>query len=182
MENMALTRKKFLTDDELESTFALLNKHKGTRDSILIRLALFSGGRSCEVLKVTPADLEANTVTIYGAKGSNDGTLPLPPDFFAELQEYVRAQAIKPDQKIFPITTRHFRRIWAEWRPVRKPKLHSLRHTCGVRLYANSRNIHAVQTFLRQKNIKNTMIYLDFVEGADQLREGTQGMWDRKLG
>lgn len=178
---MTLTRKKFLSDDELEATLNLLHKHKGTRDSILIRLALFSGGRSCEVLAVKPSDLDASTVTLYGAKGSNDRTVPLPPDFFAELQAFVKAEGTKPNERIFPITTRHFRRVWSYWRPVRKPKLHGLRHTLGVRLYNNSKNIHAVKTFLGQVNIKNTMIYLDFVEGTNQLRSESDGMWEKKL-
>ncbi len=179
---MTLTRKKFLSDDELTETLALLNRHKGTRDSILIRLALFSGGRSCEVLALKPEDLHASTVTLYGAKGSNDRTVPLEPVFFAELQAFIQAKGLARNERIFPITTRHFRRIWSHWRPVRNPKLHGLRHTLGVKLYANSRNIHAVKTFLGQKNIKNTMIYLDFVEGANELRSEAEGMWEKKLG
>lgn len=178
---MTLTRKKFLTDDELESTMVLLHRHRGERDSILIRLSLFSGGRSCEVLAVKPEDLDANTVTLYGAKGSNDRTVPLPPDFFAELQAFVLAQGVRAGDRIFPFSTRHFRRIWDAWRPARKPKLHGLRHTGGVRLYKKSRNIHLVKTFLGQVNIKNTMIYLDFVEGTEELRAESEGMWD-KLG
>lgn len=179
---MTLTRKKFLSDDELADLFARLNAAKGTRDSLLIRLALHCAGRSCEVLAVKSEDLQENTVTLYGAKGSADRTVPLPPPLFDELQEYIKREGIQRKQQIFPITTRHFRRIWSYWRAERCPKLHSLRHTFGVKLYNNSKNIHAVKTSLGHMNIRNTMIYLDFVEGTNQLRTESEGMWEKKLG
>lgn len=175
-----LTEKKFLGDDELKSLLKLLDRHKGQRDSIMIRLALFSAARSIELLKIRKCDLGKNSVTIaFPAKGSNPGTLPLPAAFFKELSEYVKE--MKDEDVIFPISTRQFRRIWDQYRPARKPGGHSLRHTLGVKLYNNNKNIHAVQTFLRQKNIQNTMIYLDFVEGVSTLREGTKGMWNKPL-
>lgn len=176
---MTLTRQKFLSDDELEATFKLLDRHKGTRDSILIRLALFSGARSCEILQVKPRDLDSNTVTIFGAKGSNDRTVPLPPDFFTELQAFVQAESVKAGDLIFPITTRHFRRIWSAWRPARNPKLHGLRHTLGVNFYRDTRDIHATKTLLGHRACSSTFVYLDYIEGAESLAEKMQGVFKK---
>lgn len=174
MNNM--TRQKFLSDQELNDLFRLMEKHKGTRDYFLIMLTLYCGARSCEVLKVRKCDIGTNCVTIsFPAKGSDARTVPLPAPFTKGLKEYAEQ---KGDQDVlFKISTRHFRRIWDQYRCARKPKLHGLRHTLGVRLYGNSKNIHAVKTFLGHRNIKNTMVYLEFVEGADQLRNETKGMW-----
>jgi len=175
-----LTEKKFLSDDELKNLMKLLQRHKGERDSIMIRLALFTGARSVELLKIRKCDLGKNTVTIeFPAKGSNARTVPVPAEFFKEVAEYVKGKA--SDDVLFPITTRQYRRIWDGFRPARKPKGHALRHTLGVKLYNNKKNIHAVKTFLGHKNIKNTMVYLDFVEGVSTLREETKGMWNKPL-
>ena len=176
---MTLTKQKFLSDEELEATFKLLNKHKGTRDSILIRLALFSGARSCEVLQVKPKDLDSNTVTIFGAKGSNDRTVPLPPEYFNELQEFIQVAGIKSDELVFPITTRHFRRIWSEWRPASKPKLHGIRHTLGVNFYRSTSDIHATKTLLGHRSYQSTFVYLDYVEGADLLAEKIKSVFKK---
>jgi len=116
-------------------------------------------------------------VTLYGAKGSNDRTVPLPPDFFAELQAFVKAEGIKRTAQIFPITTRHFRRIWSAWRPVRNPKLHSLRHTLGVNFYRQTQDIHATKTLLGHKSYANSFIYLSYVEGAELLAEKMTGVF-----
>lgn len=175
-----ITRKKFLSEDELEELIRRCEKYNHERDSILIRLSLFSGARSCEILALKRGDLheKETAITIHGAKGSNDRTVPLPAAFFKVLKEY--ADAFSEDERLFPFSTRHYRRIWDTWRSSRKPKLHGLRHTFGIKFYDNSRNIHATKTFLGHKNIKNTMVYLDFIEGAEQLRAGADGMWQKK--
>lgn len=175
------TEKKFLSDAELKDLMKLLNKHKGERDSIMIRLALFSGARSCELLKIRRCDLGKNSVTIaFPAKGSNARTIPIPAEFYRELLEHV-AMKKADEERLFSICTRQFRRIWDAYRPARKPKGHSLRHTLGIKLYNNKKNIHAVKTFLGHQNIKNTLIYLDYVEAVCTLREETKGMWTKPL-
>ena len=173
-----LTEKKFLSQKELDRLTEILDKHPG-RDATLIKLALFTGARSCEVLAVRKIDLGQNSVTIFGAKKSNDRTVPLPASFFREISELCKGT---PDNdKIFPITTRQFRRIWNQYRPNHQLGIHSLRHTVGVRMYMTSSNLHAVKTMLGHKNLSSTMIYLNYVEGVKQLKNSMRGMWSRKL-
>lgn len=169
---------KFLTDKEVEAQLDLLNAHRGERDSIMIRVALYTGGRGCEVLAVTKADLREGAVFLYGAKGSNDRLVPVPMDFFRELLEL--ATHLQAEDRLFPISTRHFRRIWDTWRVAPDKGAHCLRHTLGVRHYANCTDIHATKTVLGHKNIANTMKYLDFVEGQRKLRSTMKGVFNMK--
>jgi len=169
-----LTKDKFLTDAEFNRLIDTLKKFNTDPNSLLIRLVLFTGARSVEALRVTPSDLENGAVFIRGAKGSNDREMHVPPDFFEELAEFAKAKGT--DQRLFPISERHFRRIWDWWRPVKKGG-HCLRHTFGVRLYKATRDINVVRNALGHKNVKNTMVYLDFVESDEKLKGAVQGMW-----
>lgn len=180
-----LTEAKFLNDEELKTLFCLLERSKVNpktkteyRDSLLLRLALRLSGRSCEILRLRPMDLGKDTVTLWGAKGSNSRTLPLPIDLIRELKEYCKD--LNPEARIFPISTRHFRRIWDHYRPNTSKGAHSMRHTGALKLYSNCRDLKAVQYMLGQKEIKNTMVYLDFVEGAQKLRSQMKGMWNKR--
>lgn len=184
---MSLTEGKFLTDEEFKTLQDLLAKFKDPakssktsyRDALLLSLAIKTSGRGVEVLKVTPSDLGQGTVTVPGAKGSNSRTIPLPTDFFRELKDY--CEGMNPKAPIFPISTRHFRRIWSQYRPNPKKGSHSMRHTGALKLFLNCQNLKAVQQYLGQKEIKNTMIYLDYSEGTHKLRSRMKGMWTKKL-
>lgn len=172
---------KFLNDLELEELFIKLKEERGQRNALLIRLVLETGARSVEALQVTKADIkDGGGVHLHGAKGSNDRTVPISAELFRDLQQY--AAQMNDCDKLFPITTRRFRQIWARYRINPNLGLHALRHTYGVRLYNSGNDIHAVKTALGHKNISNTMVYLDFVEGVKKLRKSTKGMWKKKLG
>lgn len=185
MTQSVLTEAKFLTDDELTALLILLEQNKGNtktkteyRDSLLLRLTLRSSARSCEILRLRSKDLGKGMITLWGAKGSNSRSIPLPVELMRELKEYVKN--LNPDDRIFPISTRHFRRIWDHYRPNPSKGTHSMRHTGALKLYVNCRDLKAVQYLLGQKEIKNTMVYLDFVEGTQKLRSQMKGMWSRK--
>lgn len=183
---MQLTQNKFLTDEELKALYLLLEKIKDKtktteteyRDSLLLRLTLRSSARSCEILRLRPKDLGKDMITLWGAKGSNSRTIPVPIELIRELKEYCKD--LSSEDQIFPITTRHFRRIWDLYRPNASKGTHSMRHTGALKLYVNCRDLKAVQYLLGQKEIKSTMVYLDFVEGTSKLRSQMKGMWGRK--
>jgi len=172
-----LTENKFLSDQELQGLLKMCNRHRGKRDSIMIRFALFTGARGCEILQVRKSDLNQGAVSLVGAKGSNNRTMPLPDDFYEELIEYCNNQ--QDEEFLFPVAIRTFRWIWDKWRPNTKLGLHSLRHTFGVKLYMNCKDIHAVKTALGHRSIGNTQIYVDFVESQQRLKEVTEGMWGK---
>ncbi len=173
----ALTENKFLTDKELASMLELCGRHRGTRDSILLRFILFTGDRGCEALGVTKADIGNGCVSIRGAKKSNNRDVPLPADFFQELSAYVTN--IGDRDRLFPIATRTLRYIWDQFRPNPNKGVHSLRHTYGVRLYNNCKDVHVVKNALGHRSLLNTQIYLDFVESHRAMKKATKKMWGK---
>lgn len=177
-----LTADKFLTDDERKQLVCSLEKHRGERDSLLIRLALYTGGRSCEVLALRPCDFGKRCVTIRAAKGSNNRTIYFEDKrFFKELLQYIVTRGVGPHDRIFPISTRHFRRIWDYWRPNPNKGTHALRHTAATMLYINTKDIHLVKTFTGHKQINNTMMYLEYVEGQRSMQRSMRGMWRNSI-
>jgi len=175
-----LTENKFLSDSEVNQLFTLLENHKGERDSIMLRLSLFTGARGIELINILKSNLgNDECITIKGRKRSNDRTIPLPKPFFNELKEY--AKHFSDNQKLFPISVRRCRQIWDQYRPNKNKGLHSLRHTQGVRLYDSSRDIHLVQTVLGHKIIENTLKYLDYVESSEKIRGCMNKMWKKKV-
>jgi len=173
-----ITGTKVLSIKELAHLIGLLNKYKGERDSIVLRLLLYTGARGCEALQVRPKDLADNQVTIFGAKGSNDRTIALPVAFFREIEEF--SKDMDRDQPIFKIKTRQLRRIWDKWRPNPERSLHSTRHSFAVRLYEVCNNIIAVKANLGHRNIQNSMTYLEYVETTLNMRKHITGMWNFK--
>lgn len=158
---------KYLLQNELESLEALLERHQTTRNAILIMTALKTGGRASEILSLSFKDLDPNakTVRLTGLKGSNDREIPMRTPIFNRLYEYAKNQ---PD-KIFPITYNRFCQIWHEFRPVQK-KLHSLRHTFAIEIYKKTNDIKLVQRALGHTTMTHTMIYMDYVYSAREMR------------
>jgi integrase len=79
--------------------------------------------------------------------------------------------------KLFPISTRMLRKIWAKVRPANGKGVHSLRHTVGVDYYKESRDVHGTGGVLGHKSLKNTMIYLTFVESREQRTDVFKKIW-----
>ena len=190
MGAIQITELKKLSYQETASTLALCKDNKSSttktkkvnnehRDSILIRLFFYTGARGCELLKLTPKDFsDRGAVTIKGAKGSNDRTIPLTSDdylFPTEVREYIKSRNIQPTERIFKISSRRLRQIWDFWRPNSHKGIHSIRHTVGVQLFLNCKNIHVVKTVLGHKSLTSTQVYLDYVESQRSLGKDMKG-------
>lgn len=176
---MKLTQNKFLTDEEIKLLKWQLKQEDNQTHVLMVEMAMFSGARSAEILEITKADVSHGCVTIRGKKGGNDRTVPLPPSFFQKLKKFIKS--FDDGDRIFPYTTQMFRYIWKKLSPNKNKSLHCLRHTMGAKLYNNCEDIHAVKTLLGHKNIQNTMVYLDYVEGNKKLKQSIKGMWSNKL-
>lgn len=184
MGAIQITENKHLNDPEIDYFLALLKRHKNERDSIMLRIALYTGARGCELLQIRVKDFSKGSVTVKGAKGSNDRTLPLTSDdylFPLEIQNYIKTNSLKADDRLFPITTRMFRKIFAIWRPNPNKGAHSLRHTVGVKLFNSCENIHIVKTVLGHKSLTSTQVYLDYVESQRHLKKKMKGFLRRRL-
>jgi len=179
-----ITERKYLTDLEADYLISLCKQNRGERDSILLRLLLYTGARGCEVLKLTPKDFARGSVTLKGAKGSNDRSVPITSDdhlFPHEIRQYIIKYNIKPNSRIFKISTRRLRQIWDFWRPNPHKGSHAIRHTTGIKFYLACADIHKVKSLLGHRQINNTQVYLDFCHGTRTLGKAMRGMWKKRI-
>jgi len=164
----SLNKNKYLLDDDYEGLIGLLKTYlkQDTRNCVLLLIALQTGARATEILRLKTSDIdhENKTVLIKGIKGSNDREIPLYPYVFNEL---VKLES--KDDLVFPISYNRLRQIWQHYRPTHK-KFHSLRHTFAIRLYKKTKDIRLVQVALGHRNITNTMVYAEYVYTQQELK------------
>lgn len=158
--NYSITRDKFLNQDELAMLKRLIAQYP-SRDTVLIDLALHTGGRAQELLNIQQHDLndEHETVFIKGSKGSKDREIPVPTYLYKELKAHIP----------FDISYRRLSQIWDLYKPVDK-KFHSLRHTFAIELYKRTKDIKLVQICLGHKSITSTQVYAEFVYELNEMR------------
>lgn len=166
MKRYQLNSTKYLSDIEQNALLKLLD---GSRDALMIRLALCTGGRASEILGLSRADIDTaqKSVMIRGIKGSNDREIPLSKTNFAHLSVYLKTLTT---ERLFPLSHDTFQNAWYWFRPCKK-KLHSLRHTFAINLYRKTRDIRLVQVALGHKSINNTMIYAEYLYSSEELRK-----------
>jgi integrase len=185
MGAIVLTENKFLTDNETAHLLALLKRHKSERDSIMLRISLYTGARGCELLALTVKDFSSNgKVHITGAKGSNSRDVDLNFEdylFSKEVAKYIESEGLKGEDRLFPISTRRLRYIWDFWRSNPNKGIHSIRHTTGLLLYLNSGDINKVKSLLGHRQINNSQIYAEFTHGPRTLKKAMKGMFKKKI-
>lgn len=165
-----LTPDKYLDESEIEQLQEILDKYRDsdTRDVLLIELALNTGIREGELIRIKKSDLKKSydarskrwmryVFVSKPEKGSSKRIIPLKAALFDALESY--SQTFRGDL-LFPISTSRVRQIWMHYRPFSKP-FHSLRHTFGRRMYEIDHDLRTVQYLLGHKSIQNTQIYTE---------------------
>jgi integrase len=170
----SLSRTKFLSTDEYERLESVLKRTLLTaqsRDAIILFLALRTGARAQEILNLRVVDFSSKhrTVFVRGLKGSNDREIPIPDWLSSKIEAQIQRATIHSEDLIFPITYNRLAQIWYHYRPVKK-KFHSLRHTFAYRIFEHTKDIKLVQLSLGHRSIANTMIYMDYFYGLEQMR------------
>lgn len=167
-----ITKQKFLSESEFQEIYSLIAL-KTDRDSLMMRLLVETGARESEILALTSKDFEAGMVTLKGLKGSNDRSIPIKEDLYESLLKLCSSK----ETLLFPISSRRFRYIYREvFGPLGK-SARALRHTMGIRLYEKSRNVLLVKQVLGHKALSSTMIYMEYVEGQEKLKEHLRGLF-----
>ena len=170
IKRYSLNKNKYLIDPEFDRLIYLLKSHldNDRRNCTLLFLALFTGARATEILRIKKTDINEydESIFITGIKGSNDREIPLAPWLFDSV---LKLKCSTEGPLLFPISYNRLRQIWQLYRPVEK-KFHSLRHTFAIRLYKKTSDIKLLQIALGHRNITNTMIYADFVYTQKEMR------------
>ncbi len=161
-----LTRDKFLSPEEQEHLEKNVASANPDRDQLLIQLAMATGARAQEILNVNIKDLAESDTSVYirGLKGSRDREIPLPKALFIALK------SLESEGRLFPISYQRLHQIWQNYRPNGK-KFHALRHTFAINLYRRTKDVRLVQLALGHKDLRNTMVYVDFQYSIDELRK-----------
>ncbi|MFN3454045.1 MAG: tyrosine-type recombinase/integrase [Pseudobdellovibrio sp.] len=152
-----LTKRDYFNENELNLLKQCL---KNDRNSLLIKLALVTGARESELIKLSKDSLNPtnNTIYIEATKGSNDREIAISHELMVDLMNL-------PTHMLFDINTSRIRQIWYKLRPLSiKKRFHCFRHTFGVELYKINKDIMFVKDAMGHKSINNTMAYVRCVD------------------
>ncbi|MFT5731307.1 MAG: integrase/recombinase XerD [Desulforhopalus sp.] len=139
-------------------------------------LELMARGGMCigEVLKVTPGDIQENSLIIQNPKsGRAEETVYVPRKILVRLSEYVKINDFSTDERIFPIS------YVAAWSMVRKAgrlveielKPHDLRRHVATFASRSGTPIEIVsKVILRHANLSTTQRYLGKVNDTEAIR------------
>ncbi len=170
---MELNKAKVLSDDEFRELSGSLENNEKTdfRNTTLIWMLLHTGARVSEVLAIRSQDLvdEGMTVFIRGLKGSKDRELPLYPYLYNRMK-VLAGQVNNDSGLIFNFGYHRARDIWAWYRPSDK-RVHSIRHYRALQIYKKTKNLLIVQRVLGHRNVKSTMIYLEYAVGSQEIMQ-----------
>jgi integrase len=184
-----------LTEAEVDSLLAA----RPPRDKLLILTGLYFGTRISETLALTFGDVADGYLAIKSAKGSNNVTFSLPPQFLAEVDslksDYLAHGVPVTDQtplflshakdgKQFaprPITRFRASQIMAEAKKELgmegKINTHSLRKTFVTRIYQLSdRDIAQTKKYSRHKSLANLDYYIGTTEDLSLVQRLTWGV------
>jgi len=167
--------KKYLSDQQFDRLYSYCEKHMEEKEGLFIMLALKTGARCQELLNLTNDHLFKEkikgkhhySIEVFGVKGSKDRVIPIPANIYQRL--VVRGYENKG--KLFPMSYARVHQFWRDFTPDSKKTFHSLRHTFGMRLYRETKDILLVKYALGHKDVQNTMVYLDYVGFQDDLRK-----------
>lgn len=168
MKNYTINPHKHLNQKEQNKLLELLSL-QGGRDSTLFYFLLKTGARVQEALNLTHADIflgqdDLPAVLIRGLKGSKDRTIPIGVDLYNSLQRLCEDR-----DHPFNIKYTRVREIWQKYGI--KKKMHSLRHTFAINLYQRTKDVVKTQYALGHRSIDNTMVYVQYLDGIEGLRE-----------
>ena len=173
-----------LTLDEVQDLahFARLAARtgKGERDALLI-MTIFDGCfRVSEAVSLTPNSLiqgSGGWAARITGKGNKAGEVAISASLAAMLQSYAYRCNIRPDQRLFPMSSS---RVWQivdrafEQAGIKKldhvGTVHVLRHSGAIARLARTRNPKSLQDHLRHKEARMTLRYLKTLSSQESLK------------
>jgi integrase len=144
------------------------------RNRLMLELMARGGMRIGEVLNITPGDIQECSLIIHNPKsGRVEEKVYVPRKILVRLSEYVKANNISTDDRIFPIS------YVAAWSMVRKAgqlvdielKPHDLRRHAAAFASRSGTPIEIVsKVILRHADLSTTQRYLGKVNDTEAIR------------
>lgn len=152
---------------------ALANKktHKGciTRDLLLFDLDHQSGLRRSELANLLVKHIHPDFLEVRKGKGENDRVVPLTSSMSLRLQNFIKDNQLKPDDRLFHLTAGSISnkiRQYADKAGIGDLHTHTLRHKFATDLLEGGTNIRVVQDLMGHENLNTTQLYLSINDAA----------------
>ena len=159
---------------EKETVDEIIFRTINPRNRIMLELMSRAGMRISEVLKLTPNDIDGRKLTLRHPKSGRDKELVyIPQSLSTRLVDYILANCLKDDERIFPITYTTARDM------VRKAgkivdivlRPHDLRRFAATYASRSGTPIEIVsKIILRHANLSTTQRYLGKVSDVEAMR------------
>ncbi len=147
---------------------------KSPRDRLMLELQARCGLRIGEVLKLKAADVADRKLTIQEPKSGKESEIAFMPEQIAKrLSDYITANSIGPDQRLFPIcysTVRALiKKIAAKFHMKISPR--DLRRHSATYASRNGVPLEIVsKVLLRHHDLKTTQVYLGKINDSEAIR------------
>lgn len=149
---------KALSKEELNTVLSKAKK-ESSRDYLLLLLSYRHGLRSEEVTLLRYSFIDGDTIFIPRVKGGKSLNHPLALDEKRLILKHQRNNNQDDNDLIFPITTRHVRRICNSY----GINHHRLRYTCAKDLTLKGINVLTIRDYLGHVKTDNTLDYMPVV-------------------
>lgn len=152
---------KCLTDEERKTLLEACNRSSWAGLPVFVRLALATGARRGELIKLewSDVDLQHSTVTFRDTKNADDRTVPLIRDALELLKDWRKVRRLNstrvfphPNGSDDPAPVDHY------WRQARSRagldgiRLHDLRHSCGSHLAQHGASAFQIAAILGHRS------------------------------
>lgn len=166
----------YFSDEELQRFFSAISNR---RDRALFRIMYHRGLRAHEVGLLTLSDYDAFNRTLHVKRGKHslEGTHRLCDEELRDLKYYLRVRGVNPGP-LFPsnrgtgigraqlfVLMRKY--CAAAGIPIEKAHPHVLKHSCGVHLTQQGKDLFEIRARLGHRNISNTARYHDLLHGDE---------------
>jgi len=162
-------RVRFLSDEERQRLLAACQQSPHPHLYVIVRLALATGGRHTELLRLTwqDIDLKRGILTFHDTKNHESRAVPLTANVVALLAQQRERYA----SCVFPRRNgRAMTSFWDSWRAVRQQanlrdfRFHDLRHTFASYLAMSGANLLAIAELLGHKRLDMVKRYAHLTE------------------
>lgn len=193
------TELPYLSETQLQSFMTALRKTKNLRDELFFKLTLYLGLRVSEATHLKMSDIKKDVygIRVVGKKGGRTKTYEkIHPRIWRKLGAWLRLREKLPygkdNEYIFPSKSLYdmpvaeqtmkeaFKHYAASAGLANGFSIHSLRHSCGIRLALQKKSPIEIQLWLRHRSLQSTMVYFEQVKFQNLTAEANE-TFDRFL-
>ena len=159
---------------EKETVDEIISRTTKTKNRLILELMARGGMRIGEVLKLTPKDRNHRKLLLRDPKSGKEQEIIFIPQKVADrLKEYIGAENISEDQRIFPICCEAARAVVKKWGDLVGIHLrpHDLRRHAAV--YASRSGVPfeiISKVILRHAHLSTTQMYLGKISDSEAMR------------